>query len=157
MRVFNLHRSKYIKKIGKFKICEFCNPKNIKEQKCKNLSGKFWRVFVSKYPYLDGNVLVIPIRHIENIEQLTKEEWAELHQIFKQTKKKLGGIFKTKDFNIGLNLGKGAGASIEHLHWQVIPRNRKVLMNATNLLADLYTITISSQDLKRMIEKKFPD
>lgn len=154
MRVFSPKRSKYIKKIGKSKICEFCDTKIIKEQECKNLAGKFWQVLVCKYPYLDGNVMVVPIRHIKNIEQIKEDEWKELFSIFIKTKRVLEKIFKTKDFNIGLNLGKGAGASIEHLHWQVIPRNKKVLMNSSNLLSDLYIISVLPKELKKLIEKE---
>ena len=68
-------------------------------------------------------------------------------------KKKLGRIFKTKDFNIGLNIGKDAGSSIDHIHWQIIPRKYKV-MNSSNIFADIHIITISPQKLKKMIEGK---
>ena len=152
MRVFEPKRSSYRKKIKLVKICEFCNPKNIKDQECKNLSGKYWLVLANKYPYMDGNLITVPRRHVENLTDLRDEEWCELRKIFINSKKKLSKIFKTDDFNIGLNLGRRAGASIAHLHWQIIPRNDKIL-NASNVLADLYVITVSPQDLKKIIGK----
>ena len=151
MRVFEPTRATYRKKIKQKKVCEFCNPRNIKEQECKNLSGKHWIVLVNKYPYMDGNIIVVPRRHVENLTDLHKEEWSELRNIFIQIKKKLSGLFNTNDFNIGLNLGEKAGASIAHLHWQIIPRKDKIL-NSSNIFADLYVITVSPQKLKKMID-----
>ncbi len=119
MRVLDKNRATYTKKIGKFKICQLCNSKNIKKQECRNLSGKYWRVWVNKYPYLDGNLMIVSKRHITNIKDLKKEEWEELQKIFNNTTDKLEKIFKTKDFNIGLNIGKNAGCSVDHIHWQV--------------------------------------
>lgn len=153
MRIVDFNRVRYGKKIGKFKICELCNPKNIKKQECRKLSGEHWRVMVNKYPYMDGNVMVIPKKHITKIEDLTEKQWKEFVFVLKRTKKTLSKIFKTNDFNIGLNLGKNAGGSLEHLHWQVIPR-KFTPMNALNIFADLYVITISPWELKKMIDRK---
>lgn len=150
MKIFDPNRAKYTKKIGKFKICEFCNKKNIKNQECSNLSGKNWMVFVNKYPYMNGNLMIIPKRHLHDIDDLKKEEWDEFYEILVQTKKKLGKIFKTKDFNVGLNIGKNAGASLEHMHWQIIPRYFAPL-NAANIFADLYSISMSPEDLRKKI------
>jgi ATP adenylyltransferase len=153
MRVFEPTRAAYRKKIKQKKVCEFCNPKNIKEQECRSLSGEHWIVLVNKYPYMDGNIITVPRRHIENLIDLSEEEWSELRNIFIQIKKKLSSLFNTNDFNIGLNLGKKAGASISHLHWQIIPRNEKIL-NASNVFADLYVITMSPKELRKKIDQK---
>lgn len=106
---------------------------------------------MNKYPYMDGNLMIITKEHIKNIEDLTREQWDEFYRILKNTKKKLGKIFKTEDFNIGLNIGKNSGNSLEHLHWQVIPR-RFAPLNSSNIFADLYVVTVSPWELKKMIE-----
>lgn len=152
MRILDKNRVKYAKKIGKFRICELCNPTNIKKQEVKNLSGRYWRVFVNKYPYLDGNLMIIPKEHLKNIEDLGQKEWLEFFTILKETKNKLSRIFKTNDFNIGLNIGKNAGCSIDHLHWQIIPRSYGPV-NWANIFADIHVIKISPWDLKKLIEK----
>ena len=155
MKIYDKNREKYIKKIEEkgFKICELCNPENLKKQECKNLKGKYWKVLVNKYPYLDGNVMVISTRHNTfKIEDIKKEEWAELHDIIKNTQKILAKIFNTKSFNVGINIGKEAGASLDHMHWQIIPRG-KGTPNSADILADLHSIKISPQDLKKKIEK----
>lgn len=153
INIYDPKRADYRKKIKKIIQCEFCNEKNISQQECKSLSGKFWLVLVNKYPYMDGNLIIIPKRHIKNIEQLNKEEWNEFYKILKNTKTKLSKIFKTEDFNIGINIGKKAGSSIEHMHWQILPRKEKIL-NSSNIFADLYIITVSPWELKKMIDKK---
>lgn len=110
-------------------------------------------VMVNKYPYSDGNVMVIPKRHVRNVEDLLKEEWIEFQEVLSKTIKKLGKIFKTIDFNIGANIGVDAGGSIEHLHWQIIPRKKKI-SNAANILADIEVITVLPEDLRKIIDKK---
>lgn len=151
MKVYEPSRLAYRKKIGAVKKCQFCDSSNIKNQICKKLSGKYWQVITNKYPYMDGNLMIISKRHIEDLEEMNEAEQKEFFEILVIAKKKLSRIFKTKDFNVGLNIGKGAGASIGHLHWQIIPRKNKIL-NASNIFADLYVITISPRKLKKLIE-----
>lgn len=155
MRVYNPDRKEYLKRIRTQKHCEFCDIKVIKKQACSSLESKYWRVFVAFYPYLNGNVMVISKRHIERIEKISSEEWADLQATIIKTQKRLGELFETKDFNIGINIGKNSGASIKHLHWQIIPRTKKQFSTVLNLLADLQLISISGKDLKKMIEGRF--
>ena len=144
MNILYPKRAEYRKKITKITKCEFCNRKNINQQECKTLSGKSWMVLVNKYPYMDGNLMIVPKRHLRDIEELNKDERNEFYQVFKSAKVKLSKIFKTEDFNLGINFGKKAGSSIEHMHWQIIPRKEKIL-NSSNIFADLYVITISPE------------
>lgn len=153
MKIFEPSRDIYRKRTSRIKICEFCNLKNIKKQECKSLSGKYWRVLVNLYPYMDGNLMLIPKRHIIDTNELNNNEKAEFFEVLEKTKNKLGKTFKTKDFNIGLNLGKNAGASIEHLHWQIIPRKFKI-ENASNIFADIQIMTMLPGELKKNIDKK---
>ena len=154
MKVLDSSRGVYIKKVNKgIKKCVFCDPKVIKEQECKSLAGKYWRVLVNKYPYLDGNLMVIPKRHFVNLEDMNEQEKSEFFEVLAKAKKRLGKIFNTQYFNIGINIGKAAGTSIDHLHWQIIPRDPKAFSNAANIFADLYVIKISPKELKKRIEK----
>ena len=153
MKIHDPNRAHYTKKIGKFKICELCNEQNIKKQACRSLESDKWRVFVNKYPYLDGNVMVIPKRHVTQVEKLTKDEWNELHQVLAKTMKALEKIFDTKDFNINMSIGNYAGASLSHLHWQVVPRSYGP-DNAMHIFADLRVIRVSPWELKKKIENQ---
>lgn len=137
----------------KSKTCVFCDLKILKKQECKKLQGKFWRVVANKHPYIDGNLMVVSKRHIIAIEQIKNEEWSELHEMIKKVQKKLGSIFKTKSFNIGINIGKNAGSSISHMHWQILPRDNWI-PNFTNICGDIKIITTSPEKLKKMIDGK---
>ncbi len=152
MQVFEPSRTKYRKKIKKQKECVFCIKKNFSTQECRNIKGLHWYVIVNKYPYMDGNVMILPKRHVTDITEINSEEWSEFYKILTLTQKVLTKIFNTTSFNIGLNIGEYSGASIDHIHWQIIPRKRKI-NNATNIFSDLYVITLSPQELKRKIEK----
>ena len=152
MRILDTTRRVYNKKIKEIKVCEFCNPTNIKKQACKNISSKYWLVFVNKYPYLDGNLMVIPRRHFVRVDEITAEEWIDLQDVIVRTQAVLTKLFKTKSFNLGLNIGKEAGASIEHMHWQVLPRKVEN-QTAMNLFADLHLVSMPPQELRRKIGK----
>lgn len=101
---------------------------------------------------MNGNVMIIPKRHIERLERVNGKEWSDLYDVILKTQNRLTKLFQTNDFNIGLNIGKNSGASIKHLHWQLIPRKKRPLTNALNLFADLQIISVSGDDLKKMIE-----
>lgn len=80
-------------------------------------------VVLNKFPYNPGHVLVVPLRHVGELEDVTAEENVELQALLQRA---IGAIRQTAGpdgFNIGLNLGRTAGAGIpEHLHWHVVPR-----------------------------------
>lgn len=154
-KVYDLKRSNYRKKIkGINNKCLFCDPKIVRMQGCKNLEGNYWMVIVNKYPYMDGNLMIVPKRHVENIDDLNREEREEFYAVLIKTKKILGKLFKTKSFNVSLNLGENSGGSIKHLHWQIIPRARKENPNSINIFSDIYVITVSPEDLKNKVESQ---
>lgn len=110
-------------------------------------------VFVNLYPYMDGNLMIIPRRHVKDTNDLDSKEESEFFDILKKVKIRLSRIFETNEFNVGLNLGKNSGSSIEHIHWQIIPRRHKV-ENATNIFADIQVITMLPLKLKKIIDKR---
>lgn len=153
MRIYDPNRKEYHKRMSTQKRCDFCDRKVIRKQNCASLEGEYWYVLAASYPYLNGNVLIIPKRHVEKVEDLRPEEWKDWQETLLKAKKCLGKLFKTQSFNVGINLGKDSGASIKHLHWQLIPRTKKQVFTVLNLLADLHLISLSGNDLKVLIEK----
>jgi ATP adenylyltransferase len=78
---------------------------------------------LAKYPYAPGHVLVLPTRHVADIEDVTAEEHAAVSTLLQRSVRTLRAVSEPHGFNIGLNLGRIAGAGIpEHLHWHVVPR-----------------------------------
>ena len=81
-----------------------------------------WVVSVNLHPYNVGHLLLFPIRHIADVRDLTKVEAAELHSLQAMSMDVLDAAYSPSGFNIGFNIGRTAGASIEHLHLHLVPR-----------------------------------
>jgi len=80
-------------------------------------------VTLAKFPYNPGHLLVLPIRHVAELEDLDGDETAELGRLLQVCVRALRAESDPQGFNIGLNLGRVSGAGIpEHLHWHVVPR-----------------------------------
>jgi ATP adenylyltransferase len=78
---------------------------------------------MNKYPYINGHLLVAPVRHISCLDQLSKTEMGELLASVDRSIRILKEVMKPDGFNVGLNLGKVAGAGVEeHLHFHIVPR-----------------------------------
>jgi len=80
-------------------------------------------VIMNAYPYNPGHLMIAPYRHIANLEELTDEELHEHFEMVSRSIKILRQAFNPGGFNIGINMGKVAGAGIdEHVHTHVVPR-----------------------------------
>lgn len=106
----------------KDKGCIFCQA--LSEQNDLTLfKGKATMVVMNKYPYINGHLLVAPIRHLSMLEQLSKGEMGDLLETVEKSVGILKKAMKPDGFNVGLNLGKVAGAGVEeHLHFHIVPR-----------------------------------
>ena len=115
----------YILNADKEEGCVFCNKQN-EEPNQKNLliyKGAQSCVVMNKYPYNVGHIMVMPYSHKANLEDLTNEERIDLMNNLAFSVEKLKGMMSPHGFNIGLNLGRPAGAGIEsHLHFHIVPR-----------------------------------
>ena len=80
-------------------------------------------VMMNTYPYNPGHLMVAPYRHIADLGELTNEELHEHAEIVSQSIRILREAFNPAGFNIGMNMGKVAGAGIEeHIHTHIVPR-----------------------------------
>lgn len=80
-------------------------------------------VVMNRYPYTNGHLMVVPIRHAEDYEGLGAEECREIIALSQKCVGVLRKRLKAHGFNVGLNLGRSAGAGIAgHLHMHVVPR-----------------------------------
>ncbi len=102
--------------------CIFCDALSNKGDMTL-FKGRVTMVLMNKFPYINGHLLVAPRRHISALDQLTKEEMGDLLMTVEQSTGILKNVMKPDGFNIGLNLGKVAGAGVEeHLHFHIVPR-----------------------------------
>lgn len=85
--------------------------------------GRRCFVILNKYPYNNGHLMVVPNRHIGRLVDLDADELAEFSQLTQRCEGVLTGIYHPHGFNMGLNLGKPAGAGVlDHLHMHIVPR-----------------------------------
>jgi ATP adenylyltransferase len=100
-------------------------------------------VTLAKYPYNPGHLLVLPTRHVGEIEEVKPDEAAEIFELTQRSIRVLREASDPHGFNVGLNLGRVAGAGIpDHLHWHVVPRwggdtNFMPVVSETRVLPEL--------------------
>lgn len=87
------------------------------------IKGRHSYVILNLYPYNNGHLMVVPNRHLCALEALTPDEQAELMRFTRLSEMALTEAYRPHGFNVGINLGKAAGAGIEnHLHIHLVPR-----------------------------------
>ena len=85
--------------------------------------GKTAFVILNLFPYNNGHLMVLPNRHIASLAAATHEELCEVIELTKRAEVALGEAYAPHGLNVGINLGKPAGAGIlDHLHVHVVPR-----------------------------------
>ncbi len=86
-------------------------------------SGRLSRIMMNKYPYINGHLLISPLRHTAGLDDLTPAESLDLMAKLRAALAILKRQMRPDGFNVGLNLGIVAGAGVEdHLHFHVVPR-----------------------------------
>jgi ATP adenylyltransferase len=85
--------------------------------------GEGCYVMLNRYPYTSGHLMVCPYRHTGTIEDLDEHQLLEMMILARTSLKALRAAYSPEGFNLGLNLGKVAGAGFdEHVHLHVVPR-----------------------------------
>ena len=80
-------------------------------------------VILNKFPYNAGHTMIVPIRHVGQIEKLKAYEGAEFFELLQKTVAVIKKILKPTSMNLGMNLGKASGAGVPgHLHMHIVPR-----------------------------------
>lgn len=109
----------------KEKGCVFCKRLESKDSLKNLILFRGRRVFaiLNKYPYNTGHTLIVPNRHVGNIEKLTEEEAQEFFALTRRAVTVIKEVLKPRSLNLGMNLGKSSGAGVPgHLHMHIVPR-----------------------------------
>ena len=107
-------------------------------------------VIMNSYPYNPGHLMIAPYRHIANLEELTDEELHEHFNVVSRSIKLLKQVFKPDGFNLGINMGKVAGAGInDHIHTHIVPR----WQGDTNFMPVLSDVKVVPEALTETYEK----
>ncbi len=137
--------------------CIFCT-KPAEDRDEENLivwRGRSAFVMLNRFPYNSGHVMAVPVRHTGELDDLTPEEVADLWEAVRRSVGALRRALGAQAFNIGINLGRAAGAGItDHLHVHVVPR----WVGDTNfmpVLADVKVIPQHLLDTYRQLREAF--
>ena len=85
--------------------------------------GETCSVLLNAYPYTSGHLLVVPNRAVAELEDLTDDELEEMSHLSRDAVVALKSAYRCDGVNVGLNLGRAAGAGVpDHLHTHVLPR-----------------------------------
>ena len=80
-------------------------------------------VILNAYPYTSGHVMVVPYQHVDQLQSLSFEAAQEMMQLTRKLEGVLRDLYHPEGLNLGMNLGKAAGAGIAgHIHMHVLPR-----------------------------------
>jgi ATP adenylyltransferase len=130
--------------------CFFCAAKRVTAQDRARLvvaRGREAFVLLNRYPYNNGHVMVAPYRHVGALERLRPQEWAEMHTLTQAMIRRLRRGLRPHGFNLGVNLGRTAGAGVPgHLHLHVVPRWN----GDTNFMPLLGGAKVISQSLREL-------
>ena len=86
-------------------------------------TGRHTAALLNAYPYCPGHVMVLPIRHVRDLDEMRPEESAEMAGAVRVAVAAVKAAYRPEGMNIGLNLGRAAGAGIPaHLHVHIVPR-----------------------------------
>ncbi|RLE82769.1 MAG: HIT family hydrolase [Thermoprotei archaeon] len=154
-------RMKYVEyvSIEKPKGCFLCNAaktSNLRE-KLVLYRNELVLAMMNLYPYNTGHLLLAPLRHIGDFEELSDEEVLALGRLTKKCIKVIKEALKPDGFNIGINIGRVAGAGLEdHIHIHIIPRwngdtNFMPLIASTKVIPEAIYDTYDK--LMRVLEK----
>ncbi|MCK4810341.1 MAG: HIT domain-containing protein [Candidatus Omnitrophica bacterium] len=145
-------RIKYIEVIGKEKGCVFCKAFKSKEDR-KNyliLRTADSLAILNIFPYNNGHLMVACRRHVSDLDKLNQKELFDLISVVKKMNSVLKKVLKPDGFNIGMNIGKDAGAGIDkHLHIHIVPRWK----GDTNFMPVCSKTKIVSQSLNDLYSK----
>lgn len=136
--------------------CVFCTIAAQPEHDTQNFVLKRYQycfIILNRFPYNAGHLLVIPYAHIRDLPELNQSNQQELISLLSQATNKLQTALGCDGLNIGINMGKAAGAGIPaHLHAHVLPRWN----GDTNFLPALAQTKAISFDLSSLYTKLIP-
>ena len=133
--------------------CIFCDPSAGRDIDLVVLRGRRAYVILNLYPYNNGHLMVVPTRHLAALEALTHDEQLELMQLARLSEMALNEAYRPQGINVGINLGKAAGAGIEnHLHIHLVPR----WSGDTNFMTAVGQTRVLPEDLRETAARLRP-
>lgn len=137
--------------------CIFCDLQSLEngsdEEKYILFRARFNFVILNIYPYISGHLLIIPFAHSSDLDSVAKEATDEMMDLAKLCQTVLRTVYRPDGFNLGMNLGKAAGAGVaEHVHLHVMPR----WFGDSNFMTTIAETRVIPEDLQTTYRKLVP-
>jgi ATP adenylyltransferase len=139
-------RYRYVAEVGKSSGCVFCDAvaAGNDEQTLIVLRAQKTYVILNRYPYTTGHVMIVPYEHTADFARLDAATATELMRLSQRVQAVLDAIYHPDGFNVGMNLGRSAGAGIaDHLHLHLLPR----WIGDTNFMSTVGETRLEPEDL----------
>jgi ATP adenylyltransferase len=132
--------------------CFFCEAVagNRDEETLLVHRGKKMFVILNRYPYTAGHAMVVPYAHAAELNSCAPEALEEMMELAQRLEREFKALYKPDGINLGMNLGKAAGAGVkDHLHLHVLPR----WLGDSNFMTVTGETRVLPEDLKTTYEK----
>jgi ATP adenylyltransferase len=131
--------------------CLFCELQKQDEEEALILArSEYSFAVLNRYPYNSGHLMVAPLRHVGELEDVKDDEDLDMQRLLQRCIRALKGAMEPEGFNLGMNLGRVAGAGVpDHLHWHVVPRWN----GDTNFMPTLGETKVLPERLNETLEK----
>lgn len=145
-------RYRYIADARKDEHCVFCEALALKDDTKAQivLRGKLCFVILNRFPYTSGHVMIVPYAHVAELYDCDPQALSEMMQLAQRTQKALQSVYHPQGFNLGMNLGRCAGAGVTgHLHLHLLPR----WTGDANFMSTVGETRLEPEDLSQTFEK----
>ena len=118
-------RYNYVTNAEKIPGCIFCDALKAKDDEQVRIVFRGQRCFIilNTFPYTSGHVMVVPNAHVDELQKLPEDAAQEMMALSQRTEGVLRAIYRPDGVNLGMNIGKAAGAGVAgHIHMHVLPR-----------------------------------
>jgi ATP adenylyltransferase len=130
-------------------LCQYAADPRADRENLVVVRGKRTLTVLNRFPYNNGHLLVAPLAHKANLEDLDDEELLEVMQALQNMTALIRRRMSAEGFNLGLNVGRVAGAGLPgHLHWHLVPR----WSGDTNFMPVLSNVNVIPQSLEALYE-----
>ncbi|MGH9557987.1 MAG: HIT family protein [Bryobacteraceae bacterium] len=148
-------RYRYVSSENAGQECLFCRLASAKDDRSEYILLRAERNFVvlNRYPYTSGHLMIAPYAHVASLEEADPETLEENIRLARRMESALKQVYKPEGFNMGLNIGRCAGAGIAgHLHMHLLPR----WTGDANFMTTTGETRVLPEDLETTYEKLKP-
>jgi ATP adenylyltransferase len=133
--------------------CIFCDARQRDSEPLIVARGQTAFVILNLFPYNSGHVMVVPNRHVATLAGLTRDELAETMLLTQRCELALNEVYQPQGINVGINLGRPAGAGIvDHVHVHLVPR----WTGDTNFMSVVGNVRVLPEEVGQSAERLRP-